>query len=75
MWGEFCEHYSLKSREDNIIEEIQTNANIAYYAMEKLGEKYIEKVEDYEIDDIIKCLENIKELKNKLKGNYKEDLI
>lgn len=69
MWGEFCEHYLLKSREDNIIEEIQTNANIAYYAMEKLGEKYIEKVEDYEIDDIIRCLENIKELKNKLKWN------
>lgn len=67
MWHEVCEHYPLKSREDNIIEEIQTNANIAYYAMERLGEKYIEKVEDYEIDDIIRCLENIKELKNKLK--------
>nr|DAM23897.1 MAG TPA: hypothetical protein [Caudoviricetes sp.] len=69
MWADFCDVYSPNVEKNNIIEEIQTNANIAYYAMEKLGEKYIEKVEDYEIDDIIRCLENIKELKNKLKGN------
>ena len=69
MWADFCDVYSPNAEKNNIIEEIQTNANIAYYAMEKLGEKYIEKVEDYEIDDIIRCLENIKELKNKLKWN------
>lgn len=70
MWADFCEVYSPnaeKNRENKIIEQIKTNANIAYYAMKKLGDKYIEQVEDYEIDDIIKCLENIKELKNRLR--------
>ena len=34
MWADFCDVYSPNVEKNNIIEEIQTNANIAYYAME-----------------------------------------